>query len=255
LKRPGTRPELEPETLHGLRACLAVATKRPGDILRVALLPGLRAANPALAELVRELSARGLPWDERPEAELTRLAGSPTHEGVCLQARARRWATLAQLETALLRDRGVVVALAQVRNPYNIGAILRSAAFFGARAVLLGAPAPHPGLTPLAVRVAEGGAEAVLLARTTDLVPWLERLRARGVAVVGAAGGAPTRWDRYAFPRPCALVLGNEREGLPERVRACCEVVVSIAGAGALESLNVSVAAGVLLAAAAREDR
>jgi RNA methyltransferase, TrmH family len=68
----------------------------------------------------------------------------------------------------LVKRSGTAIALDRVRNPYNIGAIVRSAAFFGVDAALLGTPAPHPGLPPTAVRVAEGGAEHLALARTTD---------------------------------------------------------------------------------------
>ena len=147
-----------------------------------------------------------------------------------------------------MRTGGAAIALDRVRNPYNIGAILRSAAFFGVDAALLGAPAPHPALAPDAVRVAEGGAENLVLTRTTDLADTLARLRARGVRVVGADGAAPTRAVGFAFARPSILVLGHEREGMSDRVRAQCDAIVSIPGTGAVESLNVAVAAGVLIA-------
>jgi len=146
-----------------------------------------------------------------------------------------------------VRTKGTCIALDRVRNPYNVGAVLRSAAFFGVDAALLGAPAPHPGLPPLAVRVAEGGAEHVALARTTDLADTLARLRAKGVHVVGTDGHAETSALRHTFARPAVLVMGNEREGLGERIRAQCDAVVAIRGAGAVESLNVAVAAGVLI--------
>jgi tRNA G18 (ribose-2'-O)-methylase SpoU len=95
--------------------------------------------------------------------------------------------------------------------------------------------------------VAEGGAEHVLLARTTDLADTLARLRSRGARIVGADARAPTAVFGFPFPRPVVLVVGNEREGLGDRVRAQCDALVSIPGRGAVESLNVAVAAGVLL--------
>jgi tRNA G18 (ribose-2'-O)-methylase SpoU len=143
---------------------------------------------------------------------------------------------------------GVAVALDRVRNPYNVGAILRSAAFFGVDAALLGAPAPHPTLAPDAIRVAEGGAEHLLLTRTTDLADTLGRLRSRGVRVIGADGAAPAGAQGFAFERPVLLVLGHEREGLGPRVRAQCDALVAVRGSGKVESLNVAVAAGVLIA-------
>jgi tRNA G18 (ribose-2'-O)-methylase SpoU len=98
------------------------------------------------------------------------------------------------------------------------------------------------------VRVAEGGVEHLQLARTTDLADTLGRLRARGVRVVGADGQATSAAAGFTYGRPAVLVLGNEREGLGERVRAQCDAVVAVRGAGRVESLNVAVAAGVLMA-------
>ena len=154
--------------------------------------------------------------------------------------------------------KGTAVALDCVRNPYNVGAILRSAAFFGVDAVLLGSPLAHQALANDAVRVAEGGAEHLTLSRTTDLADTLARLRARGVQVVGADAHAPVAKPTappggkafasgMALRRPVVVVVGHEREGLSERVRAACEHLVAVAGTGAMDSLNVAVAAGILM--------
>lgn len=233
------------EIVYGLRAGLAVLARRPDDIARVACA---RDAHPDVAEIARFASARRLPFEELPDADLARLAQSTHHEGLVVTARPRRWTPPADLADLLLHKQGVAVALDRVRNPYNIGAVLRSAAFFGVDAAILGAPAPHPALAPDAVRVAEGGAEHLVLTRTTDLADTLARLRTRGVRVVGADGASATRAQGYTFPRPTVLVLGHEREGMSDRVRAQCDAIISIPGSGAVESLNVAVAAGVLIA-------
>jgi tRNA G18 (ribose-2'-O)-methylase SpoU len=115
-------------------------------------------------------------------------------------------------------------------------------------AALLGAPAPHPGLDPNAIRVAEGGVEHLVVARTTDLADTLTRLRARGVKVFGADGQGETSALGFGFPRPALVVLGNEATGMAPRVRAQCDDILAIRGSGAVESLNVGVAAGVLIA-------
>jgi TrmH RNA methyltransferase len=148
----------------------------------------------------------------------------------------------------LVRSSGTAIAFDRVRNPYNVGAIIRTAAFFGVQAVLVGAAAPEPDLAPTAIRVAEGGAEEVTLTRTTDLAMTLARLRSKGVRVIGADGRAKTAAFGFAFRRPALLVVGHEREGLTERVRAECDMLVAIGGSGRVDSLNVSVAAGVLIA-------
>ena len=238
--------------LYGLRAGLAVFARRPDDILRVGFSRAVRAEVEALA---RWAASRRVPGGEVPDGELDRLAQSTHHEGLVLTVRPRHWTTPKELAHVLATGKGAAVAFDRVRNPQNIGAILRSAAFFGLDAALLGAPAPHPGLAPAAVRVAEGGVEHLRLARTTDLADTLARLRARGVHVVGADHDAPTDADAYAFPRPAVLVLGNEREGLGDRVRAQCDAMVAIRGAGAVESLNVAVAAGVLMSEMMRKAR
>ena len=232
------------ETIQGLHAGLAVFAKRPDAVLRVAFSRAVRSEVGALA---RWAADRGVPCHETSDGELDRIAGGSHHEGLCLLARPRRWLSTGELADLLARTRGTCLALDRVRNPYNVGAILRSAAFFGVDALLLGAPAPHPGLAPTAVRVAEGGVEHLALARTTDLADTLTRLRQRGVRVVGADGAAKDDAMDARFERPAALVLGNEREGLADRVRAQCDTLVAIRGGGAVESLNVAVAAGVLI--------
>jgi len=156
------------------------------------------------------------------------------------------------LAERLTSKSGGAIALDRVRNPYNIGAIVRTAAFFGVDAVVLGAPAPHPGLDPVAIRVAEGGAEQLLFSRTTDLAETLSRLRSKGVRVIGADGHSDRDAFAEPFGRPAVLVMGNEREGLGPRIRAQCDAIVRIRGTGAIESLNVGVAAGILIAHLAR---
>jgi tRNA G18 (ribose-2'-O)-methylase SpoU len=103
--------------------------------------------------------------------------------------------------------------------------------------------------------VAEGGAEHLCLSRTTDLADTLRRLRARGVKVIGADGAAEASALGFAFSRPAVLVFGHEREGMGPRVRAQCDAVVAIRGTGAVESLNVAVAAGVMIAELTRSGR
>jgi TrmH RNA methyltransferase len=238
------------ETVHGLRAALAVFARRRDDVLRVAYARSVRGD---VGEFGRWAESRRLPFVETTDAELDRLAESTHHEGLCVVARPRRWLSTQELTEALARNRGLAIALDRVRNPYNVGAILRSAAFLGLDAALLGAPAPHPALAPAAVRVAEGAAEHIDLARTTDLGETLGRLRSHGIQIVGADGSSPTSAIGFAFRRPALLVVGHEREGLGDRVRGRCDSVVSIPGSGRVESLNVAVAAGILMAQMKRD--
>lgn len=251
-QRSSRPPSAGTEVLYGLRAGLAIFERRRLDIRRIGHDAAVRAELP---ELLRWAASAGVPCREEDERELGARAGSNQHEGLVLEVAPRRWLPAKELAPLLGRSPGVVLALDRVRNPQNIGALLRSAAFFGAKAVILGAPAPHPGLPPFAQRVAEGGAEHLELCRTTDLADTLGRLKSQGVSIIGAdahARGGP-------HPAPgggsIVLVLGHEREGLGPRVKAQCDSLVAIEGSGALESLNVAVAAGVLLADLWRQRR
>ena len=233
------------EVLYGLRSGLAVFDRRRRDIRRVGFDPALRGE---LAELTRWAAGARVPCQEESERELAARAQSSQHEGLVLDVVPRRWLPARELAAELAKHPGVVVALDRVRNPQNVGAILRSAAFFGVKAVILGAPAPHPGLPPFALRVAEGGAEHLAFCRTTDLADTLGRLRGEGIAIIGADAHATGGLDAIGPRSACVLVLGHEREGLGPRVKAECTGLVRIDGSGAIESLNVAVAAGVLLA-------
>jgi RNA methyltransferase, TrmH family len=224
-------PEREVELVYGFRAGLAVLEKRPGDITRIGIA----------RERLNDASAR--------------IASSTNHEGLVLETTPRKWSSLPDVADALVRTRGFGIALDRVRNPYNVGAILRSAAFFGIEAAILGAIAPHPAIAPDAIRVAEGGVEHLRLARTTDLAESLSRLRGRGLRVVGAESDGIHDLFEYAFQAPTILVLGHEREGLSPRVRSVCDALVKIPGSGAIESLNVGIAASLFIAELSRTKR
>ena len=241
---PNVRSADGTEVVYGLRAALAVLAVRSEDVLQL-VCTGRSAAEVA-AEL-RAAEESGIPCTELSDRELESIAGSPHHEGLVLTTKPRSWASPRQLAEVLVASKGVALALDRVRNPHNVGAILRSAAFFGVDAVILGAMAPGPELASNAIRIAEGGAERLILCRTPDLGETLARMKSRGMAIVGSDAQATHSVVGYRFKRPTILVLGHEHEGMTARVRAQCEALVRIPGAGLVESLNVSVAAGVLI--------
>lgn len=233
----------EVEIVTGLRACLAVLAVRAPSIRGAWIAPERR-------DEARELFARlGRLAREATPGELDRVAGTSLHEGVVLLTAPRRWASGKELRALMAPPAPrLAIALDRVRNPYNVGSILRSAAFFGVDAAVLGALAPHPGLTPDAVRVAEGGAEHLLLSRTTDLAGTLAQLRASGVRIYGAEADGAFDALSTDFVRPAVLVVGHEREGLSPRVREQCDAIVAVRGRGKVESLNVAIAASLVLA-------
>lgn len=235
------------EVMFGLRAGFAVLTRRLEDVHSV-----------HVAEEHRSELRRLLPKNFRAPVRvdgadaLGRLAKTPHHEGLVLVVAPRPFAPVADFSAELRRRKGLAVVLDRVRNPYNIGAIVRTAAFFGVDSILLGMPAPHPALPPDAVRVAEGGAESIRFSRTTDLGASLARLREEGVSVLGIESDGKEDLAEARVRGPSVLVFGHEREGLSDRVRRSCTHTLRLVGSGQVGSLNVSVTAGIAIAFASR---
>jgi TrmH RNA methyltransferase len=238
------------ELVHGARAALAILGLRPREVREAWATTDALQAFPELADAASRARIR---LQRAADAELARRVHTPNHEGVVLAVCERSWLAITELADRLVAEQGLCVVLDRVRNPHNIGAIVRSAAFFGAHALLLGSPAPHPGLPPDAVRIAEGGAEHLALARTTDLAGALDKLRARGVRIVGAESDVDTPLFGATLRGPTAIVVGHEVEGISERVRARCDLMVTIPGTGVVGSLNVAISASLFFAEWARD--
>ncbi|MBX3466736.1 MAG: RNA methyltransferase [Planctomycetes bacterium] len=241
----------KPTVVCGLHAALAVLKHRPGAIRRVYHAASRRHE---LGALLKHTAALRRPYNEVEPDELEAVAGTVHHEGVVVVTDPLEYVPLPALLRALPRD-GVLLALDGVGNPHNLGAILRSAAWFGAAGVVLPLDDPRQAaLSPAAVRVARGGAEVVPVAGVPALLPALRQLAAAGVTLVAAeaeTGASPLAGPLP--PRPCCLVLGAEDQGLTPAARVACSHRLSIPGTGAVESLNVSVAAGILLAGLTRD--
>jgi RNA methyltransferase, TrmH family len=187
-----------------------------------------------------------------PREELERMAGSLHHEGVCMRVKRREPASLEVVVKSLAKG-GFLLVLDGVENPHNIGALLRSAAYFGARGMIVRGAGGK--LSSASVRVAEGGAEQLPVCFVAELEEAIAALSHAGVKIVAADAHAGASVDELKWPERCALVLGAEREGLSRAVLAGKPTRVNIPGSGTVESLNVSVAAGVLLAAVSRAAR
>jgi TrmH RNA methyltransferase len=209
-----------------------------------------RTARHELKDLLRTAARHRIAYREVDPDELSRIAATVHHEGVCLLVRQRPEVKLATLVDAIAGG-GLLLALDGVENPHNVGALLRSAAYFGVRGLLVGS-ARERALPPSAVRVAEGGAEYVPTCFVPTLSAPLAQLRSAGVAVIGADAGAGKAAPDFVFPPRSVLVLGSERHGLAPDVKQRCTELVHIPGTDSVESLNVSVAAGILLAFATR---
>jgi 23S rRNA (guanosine2251-2'-O)-methyltransferase len=278
-RRPAQRQSVQRQSVlrhPGQRGASPVAaTRRRGDsepgetvLGRNPVLECLRAGVPATAlhvaigldlddrvsESVRLAADAGLSILEVPRADLDRLAGGALHQGVALQVPPYEYALPADV-LAAARESGtppLLVALDGVTDPRNLGAVVRSAVAFGAHGLVL-PQRRSAGMTAVAWRTSAGTAARLPVARVTNLVRTLKDFAASGLMVVGLDAGGAMPLDAFPLATgPLVLVLGSEGRGLSRLVRETCDVAVSIPMVGPVESLNASVAAGVVLAEVAR---
>ena len=239
---------MKPDTICGVNAVAALFARRPDDALRLFYLAERRdVAGPWCATL----AAARRPYRLLPPDELAKVAGTPHHGGVAVVAKPR---TVELLDLEAPPRLPFLLVLDGVGNPHNLGAIARSAAFFGVRGLLLhevpGAALPSDA----AYRTAEGGLEHLSLWRTRDLPRALAALLPHYRTVAATLDGETASPAALPLDRPVALVLGAEERGLSAPVVAACRRAVRISGAGQVQSLNVAQAAAVLLHALLSRD-
>lgn len=211
-----------------------------------------------LRELLSRARERGVPVRYAPRAELQRIAGAgANHQGVVASIAAARYRDAEELIEALASRVGTVepplgVVLDGVEDPRNLGAILRTMECVGAHAVFI--PERRAvGLTEAVAKTAAGALEHIPVARVQNLVRLVEKLKERNIWTVGTSADAGLNYTEWDWAAPCAILLGGEGAGLHRLVRERCDVLVRIPVRGHITSLNVSVAAGVLLYEALRQ--
>ncbi|HEY7150457.1 MAG TPA: 23S rRNA (guanosine(2251)-2'-O)-methyltransferase RlmB [Solirubrobacterales bacterium] len=189
--------------------------------------------------------------DDLPASELTRLAGSPDHQGVVAEVDPYPYVD----PDVLFEPPGaVVVALDQVTDPHNLGAVCRSAEVAGASGVVI--PQRRSAAVTAAVAKASAGAvEHLAVARVPNLADWLARAKEAGAWIYGAEANGTTPYASADLTGRVVLVLGSEGRGLRKRVAAACDLLLTIPASGRIGSLNVSAAAAVLLFETARQRR
>ena len=195
---------------------------------------------------------RKLPYRKLDLESLNKVAASVHHEGCVMVVKPSKLTSVHDWIEEGLHGNDFALALDRVGNPHNVGAILRSCAYFGAKGLLLDPGEPATAINPSAVRMAEGALEMVPVLECKSLPSTLRDLKAQEVAIIGADPSSRTDFYELQAPLPCVMVLGNEREGLSAPVKKRCDLLVRIPGRGEMDSLNVSVAAGILLAEMAR---
>ncbi len=241
-----TPPPSSPAPLLGRRAVLeALRAGRPVSRILVSRTAHRRGP---LDEILREARARQIPVQMVDPRRLDALAGGIPHQGVGALGAVQE---LVDLEDLLrrARERGeapFLLVLDGVEDPHNLGAVIRTAEAAGAHGVVVPRRRAS-GLTPAVARAAAGATAYLPVAGAGNLVAALERLKAAGVWVVGADPAGSERYDAGALVPPIALVVGSEGRGLHRLVRERCDRIVRIPLWGRVQSLNVSVAAALLL--------
>jgi len=227
------------ELIYGRRA-VREALRGPREVLEVWVTERALKAEPWLNGMRRQV---------KPERELSEAAGTRDHQGVLAWAEPFRYADAYELAAA---DAPLLVCLDQVTDPHNLGAVARTAEAAGASGVVV--PAHNSArVTPAVVRASAGAIEHLPVAVVKNMARYLSEVKGPQLWAWAAAGDAETTmWDAD-LTGGIALVLGAEGKGVRPLVRRTCDAAVSIPLLGDVESLNVSVAAGVLLYEARRQ--
>lgn len=237
--------------IYGLHAAEGVLKARPEAVVRIYAQDNRQDVR--LSTLLEGAEGLGLVIERCDVAQLDKLSHDGVHQGVCIdlmpsQPRSERelWQLLDGVAVPLL------LVLDGVQDPHNLGACLRSADAAGVHAVL--APRDRAvGLTATVRKVATGAAEFVPFFQVSNLSRCLVQLGERGIWRIGTAGDTGVSYTECDFTAPTALVMGSEEKGLRRLTREHCDQLVSIPMAGTVQSLNVSVAAGVCLFEAVRQ--
>jgi 23S rRNA (guanosine2251-2'-O)-methyltransferase len=213
-------------------------------------------ADERLTESVQIAADAGISILEVPRHDLDRIAVNGLHQGVALQVPPYSYAHPDDLLAAVTvaGAPALLVALDNISDPRNLGAIVRSVAAFGGQGVLI-PQRRSASVTAVAWRTSAGAAARLPVARATNLTRALKSWADAGLQIVGLDADGDTPLDELDGSGPVVVVVGSEGKGLSRLVRQTCDAVVSIPMAGPTESLNASVAAGVVLAEIARQRR
>lgn len=225
----------------------AVAEALRADPARLSVIYVADASSdPALAQIAATASRARVSCEDAPAAALDALAKGTRHQGVVAVAGEYPYRSLDELLTSPARGAALLVVCDEIQDPHNVGAIARSAVFFGATGLVL-AKNRAAGVTPGAVRASAGATEHARIARVTNIAETLRALDKEGLRTVGLAAEAEaTLWD-VDLTVPCALVVGSEGRGLRRLVAERCDTLARLPGVGGVASLNASVACALAL--------
>jgi 23S rRNA (guanosine2251-2'-O)-methyltransferase len=240
--------------VFGLHAVRTLLKQRPERALRLLVQKGRDDGR--IVEVLQLAKNANVPHESRDARDLERLASAERHQGVCLYVRSSSVLGEGALDDLLdvLKEPPFLLVLDGVQDPHNLGACLRTADAAGVTAVIV--PRDRAaGLSPVVRKVASGAAEIVPLIQVTNLARTLKGLKERNIWIIGTDDQAQKSLYETDLKGPLAVVLGAEGPGLRRLTKDNCDALVTIPMRGAVESLNVSVASGVVLYEALRQRR
>ncbi len=232
--------------LFGIHAVQAALEYSPQKIQRV--LVDENRLDARLKQVLDELAALGLKPEKADRKKLDRLADGKNHQGIVISVELPAMRSEDQLkqDVAALTATPFYLVLDQVQDPHNLGACLRTADAVGAHGVII-TKDNSASITPTVCKVASGAAETVPVYQVTNLARVLRWLKEQNIWIMGAAGEAEQTLYQLKLDMPIAIVMGTEGTGMRHLTRQHCDFLVKIPMVGQVESLNVSVAAGILL--------
>jgi 23S rRNA (guanosine2251-2'-O)-methyltransferase len=216
----------------------ALRARRPLE--RVVIAKG--ATGPRLQEIIDLCRQSSIPLRFEARGAIDRMAPGEAHQGVIGYGAAQQYAEFEDLA----QNAKMLVVLDGVEDPHNLGAVIRTANAAGAGGIVT-AERRAAGLTETVAKAAAGALEYLPVARASNINRALEHLKERGFWIYGLDERGSESYDQIDFASPAAIVLGGEGKGLHEQVRKHCDFLVRIPLAGKISSLNVSVAAGIVL--------
>jgi len=241
---PESREGIVERKLYGLNACLSFVRLRGDDIIRAYFVEDV--ARQHFGKLMKLLAETRRAYHVVDADELEKVTESTHHEGVCLLVRDAPVLRIGEWLAQPRANAEIVLALEDVGNPHNLGAIMRTAAHFGVAAIVLsGAERLRSGA---AMRTAAGGAENVPILEASGFVDALKALRNAGYAIATTSSHKGQSVFTTTWPSRVCIVVGEEQHGVSRAVQQLADQNVSIPGTGAVESLNVSVATAIVLA-------
>ncbi len=251
----GSRPERRDDQLEGRNPVReALRAGRGIDKLWVLRPSGDGDQDRDLASLAGAVRAQGGVVLEVERRALDRLAETRNHQGIIARLRMQEYVSLERL-LEIAAERGeepFLFILDEIQDPWNLGSLLRIADAAGMHGVVI-PQRRSASLDGTVARTSVGASSHVAVARVTNLVQAMDRLREAGVWIAGTAVAGAERWDAVRLTGPLAIVIGNEGRGLRPLVRSHCDLLVTIPMLGRINSLNAAVSAGILAYEALRQ--